>query len=306
MKGRLNEISTVGLIKMFNEGRQSGRLVLTASDGGARLYFVDGELVALEIDGPRSADGPYDIFRWRAGEFEFSLGGEPPTQNVELGLDNFLDEGADYERRWQSLANISLTTSAYLRPSEAPPADVELDRAGEDALAALRRAGEGLPLIALTKRLGLGFLETAELAKRLADRGLADFESPAARHLGGAVQDVLAGVIRNYEIFAGKVLTKKMIARVTEFARHSALPVSYDGRDFRVEAAPGEEANLGQWRAFFGLILSEMAGPLGAEVARLLWEKTLTSAEPATAGVISRYGLDVVRWEKVGSAGEQR
>jgi hypothetical protein len=216
-----------------------------------------------------------------------------------------LDEGADYERRWQSLANISLTTSTYLRPSRAPPADVELDRAGEDALAALRRAGEGLPLIALTKRLGLGFLETAELAKRLADRGLVDFESPAAQHLGAAIQDVLAGVIRNYEIFAGKVLTKKLIARVAEFARHSALPVSYDGRDFRVEAAPGDEANLGQWRAFFGIIISEMAGPLGAEVARLLWEKTLTSVEPATAGVISRCGLDIVRWEKVGSAGEQ-
>jgi hypothetical protein len=302
----LSEISTIGLIKMFHEGRQSGRLVLVASDGGARLYFVDGELAALEVDGPRSADGPYDIFRWRAGEFEFTLGVEPRARNVELSLDRFLDEGADYERRWQSLANISLGTSTYLRPSPGPPADVELDRAEEDALAALRRAGEGLPLIALTKRFGLGFLETAEMAKRLRDRGLVDFESPTARHLGGAVQDVLQGVLRNYEIFAGKVLTKKLIARLTEFARLSGLPLSYDGRDFTVEAASDDEADLGQWRALFGLIISEMAGPLGAEVARLLWEKTLTSAEPATAGVISRYGLDVVRWEKVGSPGEQR
>jgi hypothetical protein len=306
MKGRLSEISTVGLIKMFHEGRQSGRLVLVASDGGARLYFVDGELVALEVDGPRSADGPFDIFRWRAGEFEFDLGVEPRARNVDLPVERFLDEGADYERRWQSLANISLGTLTYLRPSQAPPADVELDRTAEDALAALRRAGEGLPLISLTKRFGLGFLETADLAKHLYDRGLVDFESPSARHLGGAVQDVLAGVLRNYEIFAGKVLTKKLIARVTEFARHAGLPLSYDGRDLKVEAASEDEANLGQWRALFGLIISEMAGPLGGEVARLLWEKTLTSAEQATAGVISRYGLDVVRWEKVGSPGDQR
>lgn len=306
MKGRLSEISTVGLIKMFHEGRQSGRLVLVASDGGARLYFVHGELVALEIDGPRSTDGPYDIFRWRAGEFEFDLGVEPRARNVELALDRFLDEGADYERRWQTLANISLGTLTYLRPTQAPPAGVELGREEEGALAALRRAGEGLPLIALTKRFGLGFLETAELAKRLYDRGMVDFESPGARHLGGAVQDILGSILRNYEIFAGKVLTKKLIARVTEFTRHSALPLSYDGLNFNVETASDDEANLGQWRALFGLIISEMAGPLGAEVARLLWEKTLTSAEPATAAVVSRYGLDVVRWEKIGSSGEQR
>jgi hypothetical protein len=306
MKGRLSEISTVGLIKMFHEGRQTGRLVLVASDGGARLYFVDGELVTLEVDGPRSADGPYDIFRWRAGEFEFGLGLESQVRNVELSLDSFLDEGADYERRWQSLANISLGTLTYLRPAQAPPADVELGRAQEEALAALRRAGEGLPLISLTKRLGLGFLETAEMAKRLHDRGLVDFESPTARRLGGAVQDVLQGVLRNYEIFAGKVLTKKLVARVIEFAHHSALPLSYDGRHFKVEAATEDEADLGQWRALFGFIVSEMAGPLGGEVARLLWEKTLTSAEPATAGVISRSGLDVVRWEKVGNPAESR
>ena len=306
MKGRLSEISTVGLIKMFHEGRQSGLLVLTASDGGARLYFVDGELVALEVDGPRSADGPYDIFRWRAGEFEFNLGAEAPGRNVELSLDRFLDEGADYERRWQSLVNITLSTLTYIRPAEAPPANVELEHVEEEVLAALRRAGEGLPLIALTRRFGLGFLEAAELAKSLHDRGMVDYESPGARHLGAAVQEVLAGVLRNYEIFAGKALTKKLIARITEFARLSALPVSYDGRDFTVEAASEDEGNLGQWRALFGFIISEMAGPLGAEVARLLWEKTLTSAEPATAGVISRYGLDVIRWEKVGIRGEQR
>jgi hypothetical protein len=306
MKGRLSEISTVGLIKMFHEGRQSGRLVLTASDGGAELYFVDGALVTLDVDGPRSADGPYDIFRWRAGEFEFDLGVEPPARNVELSLDSFLDEGADYERRWQSLANISLGTLTYLRPAQAPPADVELGREEEEALAALRRAGEGLPLISLTKRFDLGFLDTAEMAKRLYDRGLVDFESPAARHLGGAVQDVLTGILRNYEIFAGKVLTKKLAAHVIEFGRHSGLPLSYDGRHFTVGAAAKDEDNLGQWRALFGLVVSEMAGPLGAEVARLLWEKTLTSAEPATAGVISRYGLDVVRWEKVGNTAESR
>lgn len=305
MKGRLSEISTVGLIKMFHEGRQSGRLALVASDGGARLYFVDGELVALEFDGPRSTDGPYDIFRWRAGEFEFDLGVEPPASNVDVSIERFIEEGEDYERRWQSLANISLSTLTFVRPSETPPAEAELDRDLKDALATLRRAGEGLPLISLTKRFGLGFLEAAELAKRLYDGGFVVFESPSSRHLGGAVQDVLAGVLRNYEIFAGKVLTKKLVARVTEFARHSGLPLRYDGRNLIVEATAEDEEAVGLWRTLFGFIISEMAGPLGGEVARLLWEKTLTSAEPATAAVISRYALDIVRWEKVGSPGDQ-
>jgi hypothetical protein len=280
---------------MFHEGRQSGRLRLIASDGGADFYFADGELVALEVDGPRSKDGSYDIFRWRAGEFEFDLAVEPPARSFELSFERFLAVGAEYERRWQSLANVGLSTLTFLRPSPAPPAAAELDGAAAETLATLRRAGEGLPLISLTKRLGLGFLETAELAKRLHDGGFVILESPGSRHLGGAVQDVLAGVLRNYEIFAGKVLTKKLVARVVEFARHSGLPLSYDGRTLAVEAASDEEEAVGQWRALFGFIISEMAGPLGAEVARLLWERTLTSAEAATAGVISLYGLDVVR-----------
>jgi len=284
---------------MFHEGRQSGRLALTASDGGARLFFADGELLALEVDGPRSTDGPYDIFRWRAGEFEFDLGVEPPGRTFDVPLERFLEEGGDYERRWQSLANISVGTMTFVRPSPEPPADVALDNLAEKVLATLRRAGEGLPLISLTKRLGLGFLGTAELAKRLYDAGLVVFESPGARHLGGAVQDVLTGVFRNYEIFAGKVLTKKLLGRVTEYARLAGLPLRYDGRVFVVEGASEGGAEVGQWRALFGLIISEMAGPLGGEVARLLWENTLTSAEPATASVISRYGLDVVKWGKV-------
>ena len=94
-------------------------------------------------------------------------------------------------------------------------------------------------------------------------------------------------------------MTKKLINRITEFAQHAELPLKYEGRGFVVEAVSEEAAEVGQWRALFGLIVAEMAGPLGGEVARLLWEKTLTSAEPATAAVISRYGLDVVKWGKV-------
>jgi hypothetical protein len=299
MKGRLSEISTVGLIKMFHEGRQSGRLALTASDGGAALYFTNGNLVCLVVDGPRSPDGPYDIFRWRDGEFEFALGTQPPASDFGISAERFIEEGENYERRWQSFANVALSTLTFVRPSEAPPVEAELEPAAKEALAALRRAGEGLPLISLAKRLELGFLGTAELAKRLYDGGFVVFESPVARHLGGAVQDVLTGVLRTYEIFAGKVLARKLVGKVAEFAEHLGLPVKYDGRELAVVSVSEAEEEIGQWRVLFGFIISEMAGPLGGEVARLLWEKTLTSVEPATAGVVSVYGLDVVRPEGV-------
>ena len=305
MKGRLSEISLVGLVKMFHDGRQSGRLKVSAADGDAELYFVDGELLDLEVDGTFSADGPYDIFLWGDGEFEFDLGAATAARDFDLPTSAFIERAEEYERRWRSLAKFAFGPTTLVKRADAEATDAELGSDGARMMAALRRETQGLPLISLARRSALGLLATAEILTRLHDSGFVNFESQKATYFRAGIQSFLNALLRNYEIFAGKVLCKKLVGRIREYAGQLGLPVTYDARGLTVEATAGAERMTGLWRSLLEFTVAEMSGPVGAEIARLLWEKTLASVEPATAAIISRYGLEVVGHGKGGESGER-
>lgn len=294
MKGRLSEISLVGLVKMFYDGRQSGRLRVSGAVGEAELYFVDGELLDLEAGGAFSADGPYDIFLWGDGEFEFDLGVAAPASNFELPTASFVERAEEHERRWRSLAKFAFGPTTLVKRADAEVAGADLGREADRIMAALRQETQGLPLISLARRSALGLLATAEILTRLHEKGFVTFESEKVSYVRAAVQSFLNALLRNYEIFAGKVLCKKLIGRIREYAAQLGLPVTYDARGLTVEAAAGAEPMTRLWRSLLEFTMSEMSGPVGVEIARLLWEKTLASAEPATAAIIRRYGLEVV------------
>jgi hypothetical protein len=306
MKGRLSEISLVGLVKMFYDGRQSGRLKLSTADGEAELYFVDGELQNLGVNGVFSADGPYDIFLWGDGEFEFNLGVATPARNVDLPTARFIERAEEYERRWRSFAKFAFGPTTLVRRTDAEATGVEPEREAAPIMAALRQATQGLPLISLARRSGLGLLATAEVLTRLHEGGLVTFESQKARYIRAAVQDFLNALLRNYEIFAGKVLSKKLIGRIREYAAQLGLPVTYGAGGVTVEATAAAEQMSGSWRLLLEFTVAEMSGPVGAEIARLLWEKALASVEPATADIISLYGSEVIGYGEGGESREKR
>lgn len=296
----------VGLVKMFYDGRQSGRLKLSTADSEAELYFVDGELLDLAVDGILSADGPYEIFLWSDGEFEFDLGAAAPARNVDLPTARFIERGEEYERQWRSFAKFAFGTTTLVVAAETEPTGVDLGREATAIMAALRQEKSGLPLISLARRAALGLLATAEVLERLYKGGFVTFESQRGQYVRAAVQELLNALLRNYEILAGKVLTKKLISRMLGYATQLGLPVTYDARGFAVEATAIAEPAAGLWRSLLAFTIKEMSGPVGGEIAGRLWEKTLSSVGPATASIIGGYGLEVIGRGAGGDVREER
>lgn len=306
MKGRLDEISLVGLVKLFYDGRQSGYLKLMTPDGGAGLYFDDGKLRHVRVDAPCSADGIYDIFLWSDGEFEFIPGTEAPGTNFGLSTESFVERAEDYERQWRSFAKLALGTKTIIKAVYPGSAVPDLGREAGVIMSALERNEGGLPLLSLAQGLGVGLLAAAEVVKRLYEGGCVTLEAPPAHLPSEAIEKFLNALLRNYEVFAGKVLNKKLISRVLVYSTQLGLPVTYDGWGIVVDAAASEGRTAELWRRFFGFIVSEMSGPVGGEIAGLLWEKTLASIEPATAALIRRYGGEVINDARGGGIREER
>lgn len=271
---------------MFHDGGQSGRLRLSAGDGEAVIYFEAGDILRLDISGITSADGPYDIFRWRDGEFEFDLGAEIPPGNFSIDIEEFILKGGDYERRWFVFARNPVENMTYIHPTGRASGDVSVD-----ATQAYRALGEGRSLLSFSQRLGVGLLQAAEWAEELRAAGRVVFESPEAFRAAAAVQDLWEAVFRLYRVFAGKVLASHLEQVFREYCERNGLPVSLEGETLQV--APLFEGGdaVERWRAANAFLLAEMSGPVGKEAARLLWEQARSSLEPAAAGVVDSYVL---------------
>jgi hypothetical protein len=299
MRGKISEISIVGLIQMFHDGRQSGRLRLSAADGEADVYFDDGDICRLDISGPVSTDGPYDIFRWRTGEFEFDLTAEIPPGTFDIPLSEFLTLASECERRWYGFARYPLETLTFIRPTGLP-----LESAGvpPTAAAAVKALGDGRPLIAFAQLLDVGLLDAAEIAEELQQAGLVVFETAGALRLAATVQDLLNQVLKLYTIFAGKVLGKKLMSAVQAYSEKHRLPVTFKDDGVEIERALTDQGEPPPWRELAAFVVHEMAKPVGEEAARLLWEKAVGSLEPAAAPLAAEFALDTVTGKKGGKS----
>lgn len=291
MRGKLGEISIVGLIKIFHDSGQSGRLSLVGTDGRANLFFAEGELVQLEIDGPMSADGPYDIFRWREGEFELAVGELARRHNVSIPITTFLARAEEFEKRWAALTRTPLGAYTLIVPREVEPE--ALTPTERKLWAAL---GEGCLLIHLAQKLEWGLTAAAECVSKLWAAGAVTLENAPAAGFRDAVAALLANTFRNYEIFAGTVLAGRLVRKLREYAARLGLRIEFAGAEVRVPDEVSSDVAVGLWRAMFGFMLSEMAGPVGKDAATSIWRRALEMAGPVHGEVINRYRLDVTRW----------
>lgn len=285
MRGRLAEISIVGLLKMFHEGRQSGKLLLESSDGRADIFFHDGDIVRCDIAGPVSADGAYDIFGWRDGTFEFDLAAEIPPPSPVAATGEFIERGAEREQRWFPCLREGITASTVVRRERLPQA------AGDDVIAFLEAAGDGRPVIGIAQRLGIGLLAAAERTVELKIAKAVVLLPAAALKLAAGVQDTLNGLLWEYAFFAGKTLAVDLAARAADFARGIGLDVSGERDKLRVAASSADEDAVQAAVLTIRYVLRAMAGPLGEEATLRLWDKAWGSLEPASRALAEKYQL---------------
>jgi hypothetical protein len=93
--GSLEDTSLADVLRLFNHGRKSGRLLVTNDDHQTTLRFDKGALVhahgtAGRLDGE---DAVLDLFGWKAGQLTFIPEEKTVTPNVRRALDLIIVDG---------------------------------------------------------------------------------------------------------------------------------------------------------------------------------------------------------------------
>jgi hypothetical protein len=86
LKGTLKDMAIVDLIQFPHSGRKTGHLIISGTDGEARLSYENGSLVHATLGGASGMDALVRVVDWDEGTFEFVPDAEPEARTIELDL----------------------------------------------------------------------------------------------------------------------------------------------------------------------------------------------------------------------------
>jgi DNA-binding response OmpR family regulator len=102
MEGRLDLVSSPGLLQMCHLGRLTGTLVVRSGSRACEVGFGDGEIVSLKGDGIEGIPALHEVLGWTRGLFAFTPGQAVPGPALGESFDQLLLEGCrwlDEQRR---------------------------------------------------------------------------------------------------------------------------------------------------------------------------------------------------------------
>lgn len=73
LNGSLADLTVLEVLRMPVPGRKTGELLIASPDNDARLYYVDGSLVHLDMGDFEGQEALAEIIGWSEGMFEFRL-----------------------------------------------------------------------------------------------------------------------------------------------------------------------------------------------------------------------------------------
>ncbi len=86
LKGTLKDMAIIDLVQFPHSGRKTGHLIISGTDGEARLSYENGSLVHATLGDVSGMDALVRIVEWNEGAFEFIPGAEPEARSIELDL----------------------------------------------------------------------------------------------------------------------------------------------------------------------------------------------------------------------------
>jgi hypothetical protein len=86
LKGTLHDMAIIDLVQFPHSGRKTGHLIITGSDGEARLSYENGSLVHATLAGDAGMNALVRVVGWNEGTFEFVPDAEPEGKSIELDL----------------------------------------------------------------------------------------------------------------------------------------------------------------------------------------------------------------------------
>lgn len=94
LRGNLKDFSLPDIIQLVGFGRKTGVLRVDCGNGGAALFFDDGNVVHAEKSGMEGEAAVYSLFRIPEGEFRFQTETPPPGRTIYMDPTNLVMEAA--------------------------------------------------------------------------------------------------------------------------------------------------------------------------------------------------------------------
>jgi hypothetical protein len=93
--GNLEEIKIADVLRLFAQGRKSGRLIVTDDEEQSTLRFQKGAVVHAHASHGRLSgeDAVLDLFGWKAGQLTFVPEEGSVAPNVQRGVDLLIRDG---------------------------------------------------------------------------------------------------------------------------------------------------------------------------------------------------------------------
>ena len=86
LKGTLEDMAIIDLVQFPHSGRKTGHLIISGTDGEARLSYENGSLVHATLGNIYGMDALVRVVGWNEGTFEFVPDAEPEARTIELDL----------------------------------------------------------------------------------------------------------------------------------------------------------------------------------------------------------------------------
>lgn len=86
LKGTLEDMAIIDLVQFPHSGRKTGHLIISGTDGEARLSYENGSLVHATLGDASGMDALVRVVGWNEGTFEFIPDAEPEARTIELDL----------------------------------------------------------------------------------------------------------------------------------------------------------------------------------------------------------------------------
>jgi hypothetical protein len=86
LKGTLKDMAIIDLVQFPHSGRKTGHLIISGTDGEARLSYENGSLVHAKLGDVTGIDALVRVVGWDEGAFEFVPDAEPEARSIELDL----------------------------------------------------------------------------------------------------------------------------------------------------------------------------------------------------------------------------
>jgi hypothetical protein len=123
LRGNLEQLSLLDILKMLSSGNRTGRLDIHQGAKRGEIYLLHGNLVHAVTGTQIGEAGVYTLMGWLEGDFSFTPDVEPPEESINLTTEQMLLEASRKAEQWEDIKEVISSTEAVFNISPSGSTD---------------------------------------------------------------------------------------------------------------------------------------------------------------------------------------